>query len=65
MHKEEGIRCFYRGFPVYLLATIISISFVPLVAEAMMYQTALYGKQGKEEDTDSLYEEVMEGRERI
>jgi len=33
MKHEEGIRGFYRGFPVYLVAVSISTLIVPVISE--------------------------------
>lgn len=64
IRKEEGLRGFYRGFPLYLIATAIVTLFVPFGAELSMHQSALYGKDRYGQISD-LHEEVDAARERI
>ena len=64
IHKEEGLRGFYRGFPLFLLATAIVTLGIPVVTEISMHSTALYGKD-REAGVNDLKEEVDKARERI
>ena len=34
--KEEGLKGLYRGFTPYLIATVITITAVPVLAEMML-----------------------------
>jgi hypothetical protein len=34
--KEEGLRGYFRGFPVYLLAAAFTFGIVPLAANTML-----------------------------
>lgn len=64
--REEGIRGYFRGFPVYLMAAAITFGFVPLAANALLETSILYGnKKGTRSDNQELYDEVAEGRERL
>ena len=62
--KEEGIRGFYRGFPLYLIATMILTLAVPFGAELIMHQSPLYGKDKSGQILD-LQQDVDAARERI
>lgn len=37
INKEEGLRGFYRGFPLYLIATCIVTLLVPMTVELAMH----------------------------
>lgn len=54
----------YRGFPVFLVATLITITAVPVFAELLLQRSHLYGVS-KTLNNDDLLEEVQEGRKRI
>ena len=64
INKEEGLRGFYRGFPLYLLATGVVTLLVPMAAEMAMHNTELYG-HSRDRENERLEAEVSEGRERI
>ena len=62
---EEGIKGLYKGFPPYMLATIITISCVPFLAEEMLKRSHLYGVNNARDKNEELYEEVIEGKKRL
>lgn len=62
--SEEGIRGLYKGFPPYLIATLITITLVPFLAEEMLKRSNLYGVSSNDK-TEELHLEVAEGRERL
>ena len=64
IRREEGMRGFYRGFPLYLAATTIMTLAIPICAELTMHQSVLYGVD-KEARVNDLQEEVDRARERI
>ena len=61
---EEGIRGLYKGFPPYLIATLLTITIVPFLAEEMLKRSNLYGVS-QNDKIEELQDEVAEGRERL
>jgi len=66
-HKEEGLKGLYRGFPPYLLATVIALTVIPVMAEELLQRSPLMRSKGKDtaSENDALYDEVMEGKKRV
>jgi len=62
--KEEGVKGLYRGFTPYMIATLITLTAVPVLAELMLTRSHLYGVSSTM-NNDDLYDEVAEGKARI
>ena len=64
MFKEEGLKGFYRGYIPHMLATGITLTIVPMLAQSILEKSNLYGKS-KSDQVESLHDEVTQRQERI
>lgn len=66
--KEEGPKGLYRGYPPHMLATAITFALIPILADSILQSSPLMrsgSKYDRAEKNDALYDDVVEGRERV